>query len=97
MNASEEIKQLTQRIEALKATQVNCKHVFGETRYNPYLAKEEYLTGEYDYQGIHMWPKTAYRDVSKPRWTKVCTLCGIEKHTETQKNVSSPKLEPDFD
>ena len=97
MGTGAEIAELERKLAALKEKQRRCQHVFGPTKYNPYDGKEEYLTGEYETQGVHHWPKSAYRDVKKPRWTRVCTLCDFEEHTEKQRPIPQPtQMEPDF-
>lgn len=94
----DEIKELERKLMELKRQMQLCNHRFDMPRQNTYISKEEYHTGRYEQNvGIHMWPIMAYRDVTKVRWTRKCTLCGLEQHTEKQKAVSPPQLAPDFD
>jgi hypothetical protein len=85
------INELEQQLKNLKTGQRNCGHVFGE----PYDSKEEYLTGQYETHGIHHWPITAWKDVRKNRWTRRCTKCGFDEHTEILKTVKVEQA-PDF-
>ncbi len=90
-----QMQQLESQKQQLIRAQQNCKHQWSPAVYNPYNAQEEYLTGAYETHGVHMWPLTSSRLVTKPRWTKTCSECGLEKHTEKQR--PSQTLEPDFD
>lgn len=90
-----QIKELEQKLEELKKQQRCCLHIFGTPFFNPYDSKEEYLTGQYETQGIHHWPITAWKDVKKDRWTRKCTKCGFEEHTESLKTVKVVQA-PDF-
>ena len=90
------IYELEQQLKNLKVEQGRCAHTFADPFFNPYDSKEEYFTGQYDEtQGIHHWPITAWKDVRKNRWTRRCTKCGFEEHTESLKTVKVVQA-PDF-
>jgi hypothetical protein len=95
MNATEEIKLLQEQIDQRKKEIANCKHIFGKPVYNPEIIKVPY--------GIHMqghgsdvWGEPdGYRDESYSRWTRTCSICGKEEHTNKQKDIVVGR-EPDF-
>jgi len=93
----EDIKRLEQQLKDAKTNQENsernCSHQWNEVKYDPEKFREEYLTGEYETQGIHMWPKTSFRNASKQRWSRTCKKCGKTEYTYEQKAV---KYEPKF-
>lgn len=79
-----EIKILKGSVARLKREQDMCSHQFDEPFYDPYEATEMYDTGNYERQGIHSWPITSPRKVTKKRWTRVCSKCGKREHTEKE-------------
>lgn len=95
MMINDRIKTLQKEIEFETQRIKNCDHVFGTPFYNPYIEKEPYgfhVVG----QGSDIWTEAeGYRDVTKQRWTRICTKCGFEQHTTKQKAVVI-KEEPDF-
>ncbi len=92
---NDKIRDLEKQIEIEKNKIFNCKHVWGNVYNNPETIQEEYLTGEYENQGVHHHPLTAFRDKVIPRWTRVCEKCGKEEHTYEQEPITSYK--PKFD
>jgi hypothetical protein len=95
MNPAQKIKELLERIRAEQSKIDACKHVFEKPFSNPETVREP--SGfKLETHGSDSWSvPDGYHDVQKPRWTRVCTLCGKEEHTHTQKIVSTLK-EPDF-
>jgi len=93
----EDIKKLEQQLKDAKINQANleqnCNHQWSEVKYNPEKFREEYLTGEYETQGVHMLPKSSFRDAYKQRWSRNCKKCGKTEYTYEQKAV---KYEPKF-
>ena len=93
----EDIKRLEQQLREAKSIQDslerNCSHQWSEVKSDPEKFREEYLTGEYETQGIHMWPKTSFKDSYKNRWSRTCKKCGKTEYTYEQKAV---KYEPKF-
>lgn len=92
---NDKIKQLQEQIEIEKRKISNCKHIFSNTFYNLYTEKEA-AGFEMKAQGSDVYYEPTYmKDVTKPRWTRKCKICGYEKHTEKQKPIISGN-EPDF-
>jgi len=93
----EDIKRLEQQLREAKSNQDslerNCNHQWSEVKSDPEKFREEYLTGEYETQGVHMWPKSSFRDSYKNRWSRICKKCGKIEYTYEQKAV---KYEPKF-
>lgn len=81
------IKELQEQIAIEQRKISNCKHVFGDSYYNPYTVSEPYgsrLVG----QGSDAWfEAVGHTEVSKPRWSRTCTKCGSVQHTETQEPI----------
>ncbi len=99
MTIQDEISKLERQLADLKAQQARCAHEWGDAKYNPYTGKQErILHGQYETHGIHMYPRTTFDDVEKPRWTRVCKKCGLTQHTEKQSDIPQPKQKaPDFE
>lgn len=92
---NDKIRKLQEQIRVEQQKIANCQHVFGKPFSNPEIVKEPYGF-KYVGHGSDVWPEPeGYRDVSKPRWTRVCTLCGKEEHTYTMKPIITGS-EPDF-
>lgn len=93
---NDRIKQLQSLIEEEKKKIANCHHIFGKAFSNPEIVKEGYGIKNVG-QGSDIWLDfEGYRDVSKPRWTRICTQCGKEEHTYTMKPIITGS-EPNFD
>lgn len=94
MNAK--IKALQEQIEIEKKRIANCKHEFGKAFYNPETVREPYGFKTV-HQGSDVWTEPeGYHDVKKDRWTRICSTCGLEQHTNKQKPVISGH-EPSFE
>ena len=97
MNYKNDIEKLEKELKEAKTRQSNlernCNHQWEEVKYDPEKYMEEYCTGEYDIQGIHMWPKTSFKESYKQRWSRKCNKCGKIEYTYEQKAV---KYEPKF-
>jgi DNA integrity scanning protein DisA with diadenylate cyclase activity len=93
--SNDRIKQLQNEIESEKRKIQNCKHIFDKAFYNPETIKEPYGY-EMKAQGsdVYYEPK-GYKDVKKDRWTRKCTICGNEEHTDKQKPIING-YEPSF-
>lgn len=92
---NDNIKRLQAKIEAEQKKVQNCSHKFGEATYNPYIRKEPYGFKTVGH-GSDVWTEPAgYMDVKKDRWTRVCTICGKEEHTDKKVAVVS-NYKPDF-
>jgi len=95
MNATEEIKVLQAQINERLKEILNCNHNFGKPFYNPDTIQVPY--------GIHLrgvgsdvWGEPdGYKNESIPRWTRVCSICGKEEHTNKQRDIVIGQ-EPDF-
>ena len=95
MNPTEEIKLLQSQIEQRQKEIANCKHSFGKHFYNPETIKVPYGINLHGH-GSDVWGEPdGYRDESCPRWTRVCSICGKEEHTNKQKEIIVG-YEPDF-
>ncbi len=93
--SNERIKQLQSEIESEKRKIQNCKHAFNKAYYNPEIVSEPYGY-EMKPQGSDVYYEpTGYRDVKKDRWTRKCTICGNEEHTNKQKPITTG-YEPSF-
>jgi len=97
MNYKNDVERLRRELQEAESRQISlektCKHQWDEVKYNPEKFMEQYYTGEYDIQGIHMWPKTSFRESHKDRWSRQCKRCGKIEYTYQQKAV---KYEPKF-
>ena len=84
---NDKIKDLQRQIEAEKNKMNNCSHEWGEGKSNPETKREPYGHRMVT-QGSDVWGEPeGYRDVTVPRWTRVCALCGKEEHTYKQKPI----------
>lgn len=92
---NDRIRQLQEEIKKEQNRMAKCYHNFGEPFYNPEIVKEPYGC-KITHQGSDMWcDPEGYRDVQKKRWTRVCSYCGKEEHTNKQKPVIT-NYTPDF-
>ena len=85
---NDKIKQLNDQIQSELNKIKNCSHEFGAPYSNPETVMEPY-----GYRmvamGSDVWGESeGVREVTKPRWTRVCKKCGLEEHTN--------KVEPIF-
>lgn len=86
---NDKIKMLQEQIEAEKRKIANCKHVFDKPFYNAETIKEPY-GHKMVAQGSDVWYEPqGYHDVKKDRWTRKCTICGCEQHTDKLKPIVS--------
>jgi hypothetical protein len=95
---NQKIIDLQKQITAEQAKIANCKHIWGKVEYDPYKTQEPYgykLEGH----GSDVWPvPEGYREVTKDRWKRVCTICGCIQHTEKRERVITDfTMEPKFD
>lgn len=73
----------------------NCRHQWGNPVYDPIIIPGGYDPGDppgtmgIDWRGPTSWPEQR-----KPRWKRVCGVCGMEQYTtNTTKTVSeSPQF-----
>jgi hypothetical protein len=87
MTPNDKIKQLQAQIEAEKRIMDNCRHDYGEAFYDPYTKSEAYGYRTVA-QGSDIWAEPeGYLDVTVRRWTRKCTKCGHEQHTENQEPI----------
>ncbi len=92
---NDRIRELQRQIEFERKQIENCKHEYGEARYNPETVREAYGY-KLIAHGSDVYPEAeGYRDVQKPRWTRQCKKCGYEQHTHTKKPVITDYV-PDF-
>jgi len=95
MNSTDKIRDLQKQIDAEKDKICNCKHNFCKPFYNPETVREGYGL---HYVGCGSDPYleyTGYHDVKKDRWTRKCSICGVEEHTDKMKPIVVGN-EPDF-
>lgn len=93
---NDRIKQLQEEINAEKRKIDNCQHEFGDAYNNPETVRESYGYRTVA-QGSDIWAEPeGYRDVIKPRWTRKCSKCGLEQHTNKKKPIITDYT-PDFD
>lgn len=92
---NENIRRLNADIQKEEQTIRDCDHRFLKPFSNPETTREPYGYKLVP-QGSDAWGEPeGYRNVIKPRWTRICKLCGHEQHTYTQKPIVSGR-EPDF-
>ncbi len=92
---NDKIRKLEEQIRAEENKMRYCKHEYGKPFSNPEIKKEPYGS-VMEVHGSDIWSRPAgYRDVSYPRWTRVCSICGKEDHTSSTKPIVSGH-EPDF-
>lgn len=92
---NEKIRKLLQEVEAQKEIMDKCKHSFNYPFYNPENSMEAYGTKMVAMGSDVWWEPEGYRQVQKDRWTRVCSKCGFEQHTDKQKPIITGQ-EPDF-
>jgi hypothetical protein len=93
---NDKIIELQKQIEDEKQRISNCNHIFGKSKYDPETVREP-CDYKLEAKGSDIWNvPTDYRDVTKDRWSKVCTKCGFIKYTNKTKPVIKD-YEPDFD
>lgn len=92
---NDKVRQLQEQIAAEQSKMARCKHEFDGAYSNPETTREGYgsrLVGH----GSDVWSEyEGYRDVTKPRWTRKCSICGFEEHTYKQKPIIEG-YEPNF-
>lgn len=92
---NEKIRKLKEQIREEERKISNCSHDFETPFYNPKTVKEP-TSWRFVYQGSDSYQEpTDYRDVQKPRWTRICKKCGLEQHTYEQKPIVKG-YEPSF-
>jgi hypothetical protein len=83
-----EINDATKLLELLKSKQINCAHKWDNSdgKYNPeHYRKLEIISGDFSQcRGSDYYPATEYVDAVRDRWTRTCTICGMEQHSHTQ-------------
>lgn len=78
---NDKIKDLQRQIEDEKRKISKCKHIFGTPFSNPDKKMEAYGY-KMVAQGSDVWHEPqGYKEVSVPRWTRICSECGYEEHT----------------
>lgn len=95
MNSTEKIKALQLEIEIEKRKIENCRHSWGDTKYDPYTVKEPVFS-HYIPHGSDPEPVYTYHDKTMPRWSRTCTICGHTEYTEKTGPVEPQKTEPKF-
>lgn len=91
------IKELEAEIRLEQIKMNNCVHTFQKAFYNPETVKEGYGSVQDGAGSDPHWSFAGYIDKQVPRWTRVCSKCGKEEHTNKQRPVTSRvDYEPDF-
>lgn len=85
------IKSLQEQIQKEQDKIANCSHHLGTPFFN--LETKREACG---YKTIGQWPDVkweaeGYKDVTVPRWTRVCSKCGKEEHTNMYIDFTSFK------
>lgn len=84
---NDKIRNLQKQIETEITKIGNCSHKFGKPFSNPDSKLVPCGTRTVG-QGSDVWIEpTGYETVQIPRWTRICTLCGGEEHTNKQKPI----------
>jgi hypothetical protein len=65
----------------LKRLKSNCPHDWTKPIFDQESYQKEYLTGEYETQGIHMYPKSEFRTEYRDRWSRTCKICTVKEYT----------------
>lgn len=89
------IEELQREIDREKINMGNCNHTYSEPFYNPMMKKVGYGEVQDGAGSDPHWSYAGYRDEPVDRWTKTCTKCGHDVHTDKQKPVIS-NYTPDF-
>jgi hypothetical protein len=83
----------------------NCRHEWGETKYEPLYQKAHTIKGDYDHRGrptlgVDSRPDFHVPSKTTPRWTRTCEKCGHTEETYNKKSVGASsglsKEAPDF-
>ncbi|MDD4779189.1 MAG: hypothetical protein PHT02_01105 [Tissierellia bacterium] len=85
-------KQLNETKSRQNNLESNCKHQWGETKYDP----EEYQEAVYSHlegHGSDPEPIYNYYPAKKDRWSRVCKICGKKEYTYEK---APTKYEPKF-
>ena len=84
---NDKIKQLQDQIRVEQRKMDNCSHSWSVGKSNPETKREPYGHTMVA-QGSDVWYEPqGYRNVTIPRWTRKCSLCGKEEHTYKQKPI----------
>lgn len=81
MTAQGRIIQLKGEIGQLQNQIGNCHHDWDNAKYDPETQQEEYLTGEYETNGVHHHALSAFRPKIVDRWSRTCKICGFIEYT----------------
>lgn len=89
------IKQLNEEIQNELKKIKSCRHDFDKPFSNPEKVMEPYgyrMVG----MGSDVWYEPdGVREISKPRWTRICKICGLEEHTSISEPIIS-EYKPKF-
>lgn len=92
---NDKIRNLQNQIEEERKKIKNCKHDFSKPFYNPETVREGYGLHYVGHGSDPYLEYEGYHDVKKDRWTRKCSECGYEEHTNKQKPIVVGN-EPDF-
>ncbi len=92
---NDKIRDLQKQIKDEEQRIKDCNHEFQEAFYNPETVKEGYGSKNIGKGSDPYFVPEGYRDVEKPRWTRICQRCGHNQHAYTKKPIVSGH-EPDF-
>jgi len=95
MNPTDKIKQLQSEIEKEKRIIKDCKHTWGDTKYDPYTVQEPHFD-HYEPHGSDPEPIFNYYPKDMPRWSRTCKECGHTEYTEKQGPIEPVKNGPIF-
>jgi len=96
MKPAQKIEDLKRQIQAEEQKLRNCKHSFEDAIFDPEITREP--SGyTLEVHGSDAYPvATGYKDVSKNRWSRECSICGKKEYTYNQKPVIK-EYKPSFD
>ena len=94
MSKEEQLKmEYESKLATLRTEQNNCRHEWGEVKYDPEIKTEPYGCRTVN-QGSDIWCEPeGYRNVEHKRWSRTCKKCGKVEYTKEQVAV---KYEPKF-
>lgn len=85
MTREEQLKrEYENKLNTLRTEQNNCKHEWGEVKYDPEIKREPYGYRTV-FQGSDHWGEPeGYHDVEHKRWSRTCKKCGKVEYTKEQ-------------
>lgn len=84
---AEQAARLRRELQKAEEQVRRCPHKFGKPRPASRDKQEEYATGQYEKQGVHLWPITRWRTIPQNGWERTCEKCGFTEFTTKSKPI----------